>query len=102
MDPITGAPVKAVSQQHLYLQNSAGQEVLNLTNATFTSTPASVAAAVKTAKHYDGEIALVSVILPVTFGIAGLILLVLGCILVLSSREEYYEYEEYPTGQVTA
>ena len=102
VDPITGAPVKAVSQQHLYLQNSAGQEVLTLTNATFTSTPASIAAAVKTAKHYDGEIGLVSVTLPLSFGIAGLVLLLIGAILVLTSREEYYEYEEYPTGQVTA
>jgi Porin PorA len=103
VDPITGAPVKGVSQQHLYLQNSAGQSVLTLTNATFTSTPASIAAAVQTAKHYDGEIALVSFILPVVLGLAGLILLVLGSILVLTSREEeYYEYEDYPTGQVTA
>jgi hypothetical protein len=104
VDPITGAPVKGVSHQNLYLQNSSGQNVLTLTNATFTSTPASVAAAVKTAQHYDSEIALISVILPVALGLAGLILLVLGFILVLSSREEYYDYEEedYPTGQVTA
>ncbi len=102
VDPITGAPVEGVSHQDLYLQNSAGQPVLTLTNATFTSTPASIAAAVKTAKHYDGEISLISVILPVVLGLAGLILLVLGTILVLTSREEYYEYEEYPAGQVTA
>jgi hypothetical protein len=106
VDPITGAPVKGLSRQDLYLENSAGQPVLTLTSATFVSTPASIAAAVKTAKHYDGEISLVSVILPVTLGLAGLILLVLGSILVLSIRGEDYEYEEeeedYPTGQVTA
>jgi len=102
VDPTTGAPVKAVSRQDLYLQNPAGQPVLTLLQATFNTTPASIAAAVKSAKHYDSEIALVSVILPVVLGLVGLILLVLGCILVLSSREEYYDYEEYPTGQVTA
>jgi Porin PorA len=104
VDPITGAPVKGVSQQYLYLANSAGQPVLTLTSATFTSTPASVAAAVKTAKHYDGEIALISVTLPVALGLAGLILLVLGTILVLSSRDYDYEYEEedYSSGHVTA
>jgi hypothetical protein len=105
VDPITGAPVKGVSHQDLYLQNSAGQPVLTLTNATFTSTPASIAAAVKTAKHYDGEISLISVTLPVILGLAGIVLLVLGTILVLiSRREDYYEYaeEDYQTGQVTA
>jgi hypothetical protein len=104
VDPITGAPIKGVSRQYLYLANSAGQPVLTLTSATFTSTPASVAAAVKTAKHYDGEIGLISVILPVALGLAGLILLVLGTILVLSSRDYDYEYEEqdYPSGHVTA
>jgi Porin PorA len=105
VDPITGAPVEGVSHQDLYLQNSAGQPVLTLTNATFTSTPASIAAAVKTAKHYDGEISLISVTLPVILGLAGIVLLVLGTILVLiSRREDYYEYaeEDYQTGQVTA
>jgi Porin PorA len=104
VDPTTGAPVEGVSQQHLYLE-SAGQPVLDLLNATFSTTPASVAAAVKTAKHYDGEISLVSVILPVVLGLAGLVLLVLGVLLALLGRtEDYYEYEEedYPTGQVTA
>ena len=106
VDPITGAPVKGVSHQHLYLQNPAGQPVLTLLDANFTSTPDSVAAAVQTAQHYDGEIALISVILPVVLGLLGLILLVLGFLLVRASRGDYYEYEEeeedYPTGQVTA
>jgi hypothetical protein len=104
VDPTTGAPVKGVSRQHLYLQNSAGQPVLTLLDATFNTTPATVAAAVKDAKSKDGEIELLGVILPVVLGLVGLILLVLGCLLVLSIRADYYEYEEeeYPTDQVTA
>jgi hypothetical protein len=106
VDPITGAPVKGVSHQHLYLQNPAGQPVLTLLDATFVSTPDSVAAAVSTAQSKDGQITLLSVILPVGLGLLGLILLVLGFILVRSSREDYYEYEEeeedYSTGQVNA
>jgi hypothetical protein len=105
VDPITGAPVKGVSQQHLYLQNSAGQPALTLLNATFVSTPASVAAAVSTAKDKDGLITLARVTLPVALGLGGLVLLVLGAILVAASRrQEYYDYEEedYRTGQVTA
>ena len=94
VDPTTGAPVKGVSQEHLYLQNSAGQPVLTLIDATFSTTPATVAATVQTAKSKDSEVELLSLILPVGLGLLGLILLVLGCILVMSSREDYYEYEE--------
>jgi Porin PorA len=104
VDPATGAPVKAVSNQHLYLQNG-GAEALDLLNAHFVSTPGTVASAVSSAKTRDAEIELVSVILPVVFGLVGIILLVMGAILTMAFREEF-EYEdyadEYETGEVTA
>jgi hypothetical protein len=105
VDPTTGAPVKELSSQHLYLQNG-GAEVLNLLNAHFESTPSTIATAVSSAKSKDAEIELVSVILPVVFALVGLILLVMGIILTMSVREEP-EYddgyaEEYETGEVTA
>jgi Porin PorA len=106
VDPTSGAPVEGVSTQHLYLVNSSGESVLNLLAATFTTTPASVASAVKTAKHYDSEISLVSAILPVVLGLVGIILLAMGLILGLSRTEdEYedgYEEEEFETGEVSA
>jgi hypothetical protein len=105
VDPGTGAPVKELSSQHLYLQ-SGGAQVLNLLNAHFESTPSTVATAVSNAKSKDTEIELVSVILPVVFALVGLILLVMGIILTLSVREEA-EYDDgyadrYETGGVPA
>jgi hypothetical protein len=105
VDPATGAPVKEVSSQHLYLQ-SGGAEALNLLKADFVSTPSTIASAVSNAKSKDAEIELVSVILPVVFVLVGLILLVTGIILTMSVREEP-EYddgyaEDYETGGVPA
>jgi hypothetical protein len=106
VDPTSGAPVEGVSSQHLYLVNASGAPVLTLLDANFSTTPASTASAVKTAKHYDGEISLVSVILPVVFGLAGIILLVMGIILTISARrsDDYDDgYDaEYETGEVSA
>ncbi|HUC26517.1 MAG TPA: DUF3068 domain-containing protein [Streptosporangiaceae bacterium] len=105
VDPTSGAPVKEVSDEHLYLQNG-GAEVLDLLKANFQSTPSTIAAAVSNAKSKDGEIELVTVILPVVFGLVGLILLVMGIILTMSVREEP-EYDdgyadEYEPGGVPA
>ncbi len=94
VDPATGAPVKVTSVQHLYLVNSAGTQVLNLLNADFATTPASVASAVHTAKGYDAKISLITVILPVTFGLLGIILLVIG--LILARVRAVYDYEDEP------
>jgi len=105
VDPGTGAPVKEVSNQHLYLQ-SGGAQVLNLLNAHFESSPSTIASAVSNAKSKDAEIELVSVILPVVFALVGLILLVMGIILTMAVREQP-EYDdgyadEYEPGEVTA
>jgi hypothetical protein len=105
VDPTTGGPLKGVSQQHLYLENSSGTPVLNLLDATFTSTPASVASVVSTAKKYDTQIELVKVILPVVIGVVGIIVLLIGLVLVATRREEP-EYEddgytdEHATGEI--
>jgi hypothetical protein len=106
VDPTSGAPVEGVSNQHLYLVNASGAPALTLLQANFSTSPKSVAAAVKTAKHDDSEISLVSVILPVVFGLAGIILLVMGVILTMSRRPDSYdggyEEEEYESGEVNA
>jgi hypothetical protein len=96
VDPATGAPVKVTSDQHLYLVNSSGTQVLNLLNADFSTTPASVASAVHTAKSDDAKISLVTVILPVSFGLLGIILLVIG--LILARARAVYDYEEELAG----
>jgi hypothetical protein len=100
VDPITGAPVKGSTTQHIYLQDSTGAEVLTLINATFNTTPGSVASTVQTAKRYDGEINLVKVLLPIIIGIVGVLLLAIGLILyVIRPEAEVYE-EEHETGEV--
>ncbi len=105
VDPATGAPVKEESSQHLYLQDN-GAVALTLLNAHFVSTASSVASAVSSAKSKDAEIQLVTVILPVVFGLLGLILLVMGIVMTMSLGE-LTEYDDgyagdYQTGQVTA
>ena len=106
VDPATGAPVEAVSSQHLCLENSSGAQVLNLLDAHFASNASTVASSVSSAKSKDAEIQLISLIIPVVLGLVGLIFLVMGVILTLSVRQQF-EYDngyagEYETGQVRA
>jgi Porin PorA len=96
VDPGTGAPVKVIEAQNQTLANpSTGGTALVLFNGTLTSTPASVAAAVNTARHYDGEISAVQTIGPLAGALVGLLLLVAGILLLLGVGGEEYEYEEY-------
>ena len=97
VDPITGAPVEGLSNQHLYLQNSSGGVALNLVKASFATTPATVASIVHTAKTDDNEIDILSFIVPVITGIVGVILLIIGLLLTLTSRREaeYEDEDEY-------
>jgi len=92
VDPITGAPVQVTLSEHLYLAGSSGASVLNLLNGSFTSTPGSVAATVATAKHYDAEISVISLIIPATSGLAGVIILIIG--MILGRQPRGYEYED--------
>ena len=92
VDPVVGDPVREVWSRHLYLVDTSGKDVLNLLNATFTTTPGSVAAAASTAKSDDAKVSLLTVVLPATLGLAGLILLILG-IMMARVRGEY-DYED--------
>ncbi len=92
VDPITGAPVQVTLSEHLYLAGSSGNSVLNLLNANFTTTPGSVAAEVSTARHYDVEISAMSLIIPATGGLAGVILVIIG--IVLGRQPRGYEYAD--------
>jgi len=94
VDPVIGDPVRMVWSRHLYLVDSSGKDVLNLLSATFTTTPASVAVAVHTAKSDDAKVSLLAVVFPAMLGLAGVILLILG-ILLARARSEY-QYEDDP------
>lgn len=97
VDPISGAPVSVTSQRHLYLTDSSGKQVLNLLTGTFVTTPASVATAVRTAKSDDAKITVISVLLPATLGVAGIILLIIGLVMAWPRREPDYE-DALPAG----
>jgi hypothetical protein len=91
VDPVSGAPVRVRYSQHLYLVDSSGKAVLNLLQGTFATVPASVAAAVHTAKSYDAKVFVVTVIVPATVGLAGIIVLLIGVIMARTRRESDYE-----------
>ena len=94
VDPITGAPVSAVISEHVYLASNPSTPLLNLLDARFTDEPSSIASAVHTAKKYDTEISVVEIILPVSLGLVGIILLVIGFILGRRPRAGYAYGEE--------
>ena len=94
VDPITGAPVKTTLSEHLYLAAEAGTPVLNLLTGIFTTTPGSVSSAVATAKHYDAEISLVSLLIPATLALAGVIIALIGIILGRTQPEYAFEGAE--------
>lgn len=103
VDPVTGAPVKGVSSQHQYLADASGNEVLTLIDATFSTSPASVASTLHTARNYDSQINLVQVVLPLIIGIVGVILLLMGLVLFFTSRPRDAEYvDEHEVGEVPA
>lgn len=108
VDPVTGAPVQGISNQHVYLQDSSGADVLDLVKADFVTTPATVASLVHTVKNDDNEISLITDIVPLIVGIVGLLLLVIGIILAVTGRiegeyeEEQYDEGEYKAGEVKA
>jgi Porin PorA len=95
VDPVTGAPVKATIDEHVFLASNPSTPLLNLLNAHFVDSPASIASAVHTAQKYDTEVSLVEIILPVSLGLLGIILLVIGIILG-RRRDTYDSYEEQP------
>jgi hypothetical protein len=103
VDPVTGAPVKVIEAQNETLGNpTTGGTALVLFNGTLTSTPATVAAAVSTAKNYDNEISALETVGPLAGLLAGIVLLVAGLLLLLSRGDAEYEYEEYDDEEVGA
>lgn len=94
VDPVTGVPLSVVQDVQQTLQDNTGTTRLVLLSANLKTTPASVAANVKTDNSGRSKISLLGVIIPIVAGVLGVILLVVG--LVLSrARPEDEEYEDY-------
>jgi hypothetical protein len=93
VDPVTGAPLAVNENVQQVLKDSTGATRLVLLSGDFTSTSASISAAVNTDNTSKNVITLATLIVPIVAGVLGVILLVLG--LVLSrSRPEDEEYED--------
>lgn len=95
VDPVTGAPISIVRNTQDVLKDAAGTTELVLLSADFKSSPASVAATVKSDNHYRFLISLATTIIPIIAGLIGLILLVVGLVLArMSHEDEEYEDED--------
>jgi hypothetical protein len=93
VDPVTGVPLAVEQNVQQTLQDNTGTTKLVLLSADFKTTPASVAANIKTDNGGTTKITVLNVIIPIVAGVIGLILLVLG--LVLSrGRPEDDQYED--------
>jgi hypothetical protein len=103
VDPGTGSPVKVVETQDISLVNPAtGTTALTVFHGTLTSTPKSIAAAINTAKPDDTKILWLQELAPLIFLLVGVLLLVAGILMVVSSAREGYEYEYEEEEEVPA
>ncbi len=89
IDPDTGALLNATENEKLTLRNSQGAQALLLLDANLAMTPTSVNGLVALDNSQRSKMSLVTTILPLVTGIAGLILLIVG--ILLSRRREDVE-----------
>ena len=93
VDPVTGVPLAVVQDVKQTLQDSTGTTLLVLLDATFKTTPASIASGVSTDNGGRSEIGVLNVIVPIGAAVLGIILLVVGLVLG-RARDEDDEYED--------
>ena len=89
IDPDTGALLNATEHEKLTLHNSQGAQALLLLDANLAMTPASVNGLVALDNSQRSKMSLVTTILPLVTGIAGVISLIAG--ILLSRRREDVE-----------
>jgi Porin PorA len=88
VDPETGAQLNTTQAQKITLQDSTGAQRLVLLDGTLKFTPQSTQTVVNIDNSARTKIGLVTVVLPLVFGVVGLILLVTGIVLVLRRRDD--------------
>jgi DUF3068 family protein len=88
VDPETGAQLNTTQVQKITLQDSTGAQRLVLLDGTLKFTPQSIQAVVNIDNSARTKIGLLTVVLPLVFGVVGLILLVTGIVLVLRRRDD--------------
>lgn len=93
VDPVTGVPLSVDQSVQQVLKDNTGTTKLVLLSADFKTTPASLAAGVKTDNKGRNEINLLTVIIPIVAGLLGVILVAVGVVL-SRPRPEDEEYED--------
>jgi len=88
IDPDTGALLNATENEKLTLRNSQGAQALLLLDANLAMTPASVNGLVALDNSQRSKMSLVTTILPLVTGIAGIVLLIVGILLARRPRED--------------
>ncbi len=88
VDPVTGAQLNTTQVQKITLEDSTGVQRLVLLDGTLKFTPQSIQAVVNMDNSARSKIGLLKVVLPLVFGIVGLIVLVTGIVLVLRRRDD--------------
>jgi hypothetical protein len=91
VNPATGVPLTVTESPHIGLYDAAGTERLVVFNGTMSTTPGSVRSAANTVKKNLVLLNAITTIGPLTAGILGLILLVVGILLVVRGRREQVE-----------
>jgi hypothetical protein len=88
IDPDTGALLNATENEKLTLRNPQGAQALLLLDANLAMTPTSVNGLVALDNSQRSKMSLVTTILPLVTGIAGVILLIVGVLLSRRPRKE--------------
>jgi hypothetical protein len=83
VEPDTGVIVKGQEEQLSTLRDDTGEDVLTVTQATLTFTPATVEEQADTAKDNARLLGLIRTIGPMVLGLLGLVLLAIGLVLTL-------------------
>jgi hypothetical protein len=86
VDPLTGGQVDTTADENLSFRDSGGATRLVLLQADFKMSPSTVQGLVNLAKSGETDIDLVTAIVPLIAGLAGIVLLVTGAILVSGRR----------------
>jgi len=96
VDPATGSPIKLDFNEKTTLQDSSGATRLVIYQGDLASTPGNIATVAAADQSDLLRIQLVEVIVPISAGVIGLILLIAGLLLGRRRQDDDYEYEEEP------
>jgi hypothetical protein len=88
IDPLTGAPLDTSQDQTITLGTAANTDQITADQIAVEETAQSVAASASTDKNARNDLVLVEDVLPLIGGVAGIVLLVFGIILLRLSRND--------------